>query len=192
MMLKKSFRTWALLSLCAVAGAAPAQSSAAKKELIQKVLQLQQIGVEGFARTVVVEQPVSQMMQAAARALQAQPADKREAIGKSIEADARKYVEDVTPSVRKRAIELAPQTIGGVLDQSMSEDELKALITWLESPVSKKYGQLQPEMQRALGEKLVAEMRPTVEPKLKALEQSVAARLGVPAPASGAAPAPKK
>ena len=47
------------------------------------------------------------------------------------------------------------------------------------------------QMQRALGEKLVAEMRPTVEPKLKALEQTVAGRLGVSAPASGAAPAKK-
>ena len=52
-------------------------------------------------------------------------------------------------------------------------------MAWLESPVSKKYGQLQPEMQKALGEKLVAESRPTIEPKLKALEASVAKRLGV-------------
>jgi hypothetical protein len=49
-------------------------------------------------------------------------------------------------------------------------------------------------MQRSLGEKLVAETRPLIEPKVQTLERSIARRLGIEAPrASGpaAAPAPK-
>ena len=42
-------------------------------------------------------------------------------------------------------------------------------------------------MQRALSEKVVAETRPDVEPKLKALQASVSKRLGiVPTPAASA------
>jgi hypothetical protein len=44
------------------------------------------------------------------------------------------------------------------------------------------------EMQQQLIEKLVADTRPTIEPKVRALEQTVARRLGVPAPAASGAP----
>jgi hypothetical protein len=68
------------------------------------------------------------------------------------------------------------------------------LVAWLESPVNKKYAQLSGDMQKALAEKLVAETRPTIETKLKALEQSVIKQLGItPKPAASApAPAPAK
>jgi hypothetical protein len=51
-------------------------------------------------------------------------------------------------------------------------------------------------MQQALGEKLVADTRPQIEPKVRALEDTVGKRLGLPAqgaaPAAPAAPAKKK
>ena len=91
-----------------------APASPAKKELVQKLLALQQPGIEGAARSIV-ERPAAQMMQEAGRVLQTQvPADKREAIGKTIEADAKKYVDEAYPPVRERAIKLAPTTLGAV------------------------------------------------------------------------------
>jgi hypothetical protein len=167
--------------------------SPAKKELVQKLLTLQQPGIEGAARNIV-ERPAAQMMQEAGRMLQTQfPADKREAIGKTIEADAKKYVEEAYPPVRERALKLAPTTLGAALEEKFSEDELKQLIAWFESPVNKKFQQASGEMQSNFMQKLVAEARPLVEPKLQALEQKVRAALGAPAagaPADGAA-APK-
>ncbi|MGK2897442.1 MAG: DUF2059 domain-containing protein [Burkholderiaceae bacterium] len=161
----------------------------AKKELVQKLMTLQQPGIEGLARNLV-EQPAGAMIQAAARALQQVPADKREAVGKSIEADIKKYVEETNPIVRERAVKLAPSTIGAAMEEKFTEDELKQLVAWLESPVNKKYAQLSPEIQKNFTEKLVAEARPTVEPKLQALETKVRASLGVPAAApAGSAPA---
>lgn len=172
-------------------------ASPAKKELVQKLMTLQQPGIEGLARNLV-EQPAGAMIQAAARALQQVPADKRDAVGKSIEADIKKYVEETNPIVRERAVKLAPSTIGAAMEEKFTEDELKQLVAWLESPVNKKYAQLSPEIQKNFTEKLVAEARPTVEPKLQALETKVRASLGVPAaapagsaPAKAAAPAKK-
>ncbi len=104
-----------------------------------------------------------------------------------------------TPARRKpdRAVKLAPTTIGPILEEKMSEDELKQLIGWLESPAAKKYQQIGGELQQAMGQKLVAEAGPLLTPKLQALEQKVRTSLGVP-PATGAAssapaavPAPK-
>lgn len=177
--------------------AAPATpSSPAKKELVQKLLTLQQPGLENLARNLV-EQPAMAMMQAAGRALQGVPAEKREATGKTVETDIKKYVEEAVPVVRDRAIKLAPSTIGVAMEEKFTEDELKQLVAWLESPVNKKYAQLGPEIQNGFTQKLVAEARPTIEPKLQALEAKVRASLGVPpgaaasAPAKAAAPAKK-
>lgn len=183
-----------LVTLLTCAGFAHAQTasstpaSAAKKELVQKVLTLQQPGVENLARNLV-EQPAGQLMQAAGRALQTQvPADKREAAGKSIEADIKKYVDDSVPIVRERAIKLAPSTIGAVLEEKFSEEELKLLAAWLDSPVNKKYLQLGPEMQSGFMQKLVTEMRPLIEPKMQALELKIRTTLGVPTSAPASAP----
>ena len=70
----------------------------------------------------------------------------------------------------------------------MDFDELKQVLAWLESPVSKKFGQAAPEMSKALTEKLVADMRPTIDPKVKTLQASMAKTLGLP-PAGASAPA---
>lgn len=177
-----------LLCACALAQAQTPAASPAKKELVQKLLALQQPGIENAARGLV-ERPAAQMMQEAGRVLQTQiPADKREAIGKTIEADAKKYVEEAFPPVRDRALKLVPTTLGTTLEEKFSEDELKQLIAWFESPVNKKFQQVGAEMQNTFMQKLVAEARPLLEPKLKELEQKVRAALGAPpAPAGDAA-----
>ena len=186
----------AVLAHAQTAAPATTPSSPAKKELVQKLMILQQPGLENLARNLV-EQPAMAMMQAAGRALQGVPADKREATGKTIEAEVRKYVDAAVPLVRDRAVKLAPSTIGVAMEEKFTEDELKQLVAWLESPVNKKYAQLGPEIQNGFTQKLVAEARPTIEPQLQALEAKVRASLGVPpssaasAPAKAAAPAKK-
>ena len=91
-------------------------------------MRLQQSDIEGFARTVV-ERPAAQMMREAGLALQQQqtPQEKREAAGKAIEAEVKKYVDEAYPIVRDRALKLAPSTIGAGLEAKMTEDELKQL-----------------------------------------------------------------
>jgi hypothetical protein len=168
---------------------ASAQTTPAKQALVQKAVQLQMSSVEAFARTLMVEQPMSQLMQAAGQALQQQPADKRESIGKAIDADIKKYVDEVDPIAKKKAAEVGGKTLSNQLDEKLTEDELKTLVAWLESPVSKKYNQMQPDLQRALAESLVADSRTTIEPKLKALQTAVGNRLGVKPEAAPAAPA---
>jgi len=173
--------------------AAPATaSSPAKKELIAKLLVVQQPGIENLSRAVL-QGPVGALMQTAGGALQQLPAEKREATAKAIEADVKKFVEENSPMLRDRAIKLAPSTLGTLLDERFSEDELKQLLAWLESPVNKKFSQMGGEMQKALSEKLMADTGSTLDARFKALQQSVAKHLGVTAkPASAPAAAAKK
>lgn len=179
--------TAALAMTVVLGGVAQAEPSAAKSELISKVLLLQRPAIEGIA-TMLAQQPAAQMMQGATVALQTRIApDKREAIAKDIQADLKKYVDDTVPLLRERAVKLAPTTVGTLLDERFSEEELRQLVAIMESPVNKKFGQMNGDLQKSIGEKLVADTRSQVEPKVKALEQSIAKRLGVTAPA--AAPA---
>lgn len=184
-------RVLTIAALCCAATLAQAQS---KKELVQKVLLLQQPTIEGVSRSIV-ERPAMQMMQAAGQALQTQvPPERREAVGKAIEADVKSYVAEATPLMRERALKLAPSTLGAGLEEKFTEAELKQLIAWLESPVNKKFQQVGPEIQNAFVQKLAADAAPLLDPKLKVLEQKVRASLGLseaaPAGASGAAPKP--
>ncbi len=168
--------------LCAAATLAHAQS---KKELVQKVLLLQQPMIENIARSIV-ERPAGQLMQAAGQALQTQvPPEKREAVGKAIEADVRKFVEEATPIVRERALKLAPSTLGVAMEEKFSDEELRQLIAWLDSPLNKKFQQVGPEIQNNFVQKLAADAGPLIDPKLQALQQKVR---GTFSGAEGAAP----
>ena len=177
-------------SLASVASLAQAQT---KKELVAKVLQLQQSGIEGLGNTLA-SNTANQVLQVAGQAVSRVPADKREALATQLQAEVRKFYEDVSPTLRAAALKLAPGTIGATLEEKFTEDELKVLITWLESPVNKKFQQVAGEMQQGLGQKLVAETRPTIEPKLKALEAALVAKINAATgnAGAGAAPADKK
>jgi hypothetical protein len=166
-----------------------AASSPAKKELVNRILKVQQPGNEGMARGLV-EQPAAQLMKNAPNPLPARVAkEKQEAVAKDIQADIQKYLDEAIPVAQKAATRLAPSTIGTMLEERFSEDELKQVVAFLESPAYVKFQRMGDDMQKAMVEKLVADTRGTIEPKVRALEQSVGKRLGVTAQASGAGPA---
>lgn len=185
----------ALLAVCLVAvsvGASAQGGNDKKKELVARAVQLQMPGIEQLARGLV-EQPAAQMLRQAGLLLQERATpEQREAMGKKIQDSTNKFVEETTPLVRDRAVKLAPVTLGAALEEKFTEDELKQLVAWLESPVSRKYQQILPEVQGNFVQKLVGDTRGLVDPKLKVLEQSVRTTLGALAqgPASGPSPAP--
>jgi hypothetical protein len=173
----------ALVALALAAAPVQAQS---KKELVNRLLLLQQPGVEAMAKSMA-EQPAIQLTMSARQAFVNLPQEKRDGVAKAIDADLKKYTDEAIPLLRDRAIKLAPSTIGAELENNFNEAELKQLIDWFESPVNKRFQQMAPAMQRVLGEKLVAETRGQIEPKLKVLEQSMAKHLGLPPPGEGGA-----
>ncbi|WP_326533924.1 hypothetical protein [Pseudorhodoferax sp.] len=168
---------------------AHADTSPAKKALIAKVLQLQQPAIEAQARALA-ERPAAAIMQSVGAVIQQRvPLEKREPLIKDIQGDLRKFVDDTAPLLREHAVRLLPQTSGAVLDAKFSEAELKQLLGALEAPAFRKYQQANDEMFRPLADKLGQEVRPEMEPRLRALEQNIRKRLEV---AVGAPAAPAK
>lgn len=172
-----------------------------KKDLVQKVLTLQQGMLDDLSRNIA-EQPARQMA-ANVRQIMAQavPEEKRDATGKQIEVELKKYVESATPIIRAATTKAAQSTIGSALDEKFNEDELKQLAAMLDSPTYKKFQTVIPEASKGLLEKIQAESSSQIMPKLQQLEASVRKILegatgakfnggGAPAPAAAPAPAP--
>jgi uncharacterized protein len=179
----------AAVSVYAQTGAA-APASPAKKELAARLVVLQQSNMEQLSRNLA-EQPARQLLSAAEPILRNQvAADKREAVAKQLQEDARKYVDEVTPIVRKRALELAKIQMQPAFEEKYSEEELRQLVNFFESPVFKKLQQTQPQMDQALGRALVDSVKDTIEPKARALQATMAKTLGVEQPPGSGAPAP--
>jgi hypothetical protein len=180
-----------------------------KKELVQKILSAQQSALDDMARGVA-EQPARQLAGGARQVMaQGVPEDKREATAKQVDAEIKKYLDAATPIVRASAAKLSQSAVAPMMEEKFTEDELKQLAQMLDSPVLKKYQTLLPEMSNTLLEKVVADARPQVTPKLQALETSVRKILdtatggklsaaaaqqqqAAPAPAPAAKPAAKK
>lgn len=171
--------------------AAAAPSSPAKKELIGRVLKLQQGGIERLATNMTQEPAVVLGGQASEVIAARVPKERQEAVAKEIQVEVQKYLKDTVPLVRKSAQQLAPATIGPVLEAKLSEDELRQIVTLLESPAYAKYQQLTGEMQQALQAKLVADTRGTVEPRVQALEKAIGERLKAATTEAAAPAAPK-
>lgn len=194
-MMTRSFTKPALLALALLA-VFPAAQAQSKKELAAKVVQLQLPAVDALA-TSIARDTAARLMDAAGQALAIVPADKREALGKQVQADIKAFYDDAQAKLHDSGVKNAASTLGPLLEEKFTEDELKQIATWLESTASKKFQQLGAEMQSSISRKLIDDTKPAIEPKLKALEQTLQKRFAqyVPAPtgaasgASSAAPA---
>ena len=111
-MIRRTHAVAACLAAALVVTPAFAQS---KKELVNKLLLLQQPGVEAMAKNLA-EQPAIQLTMAARQAFGNVPQDKRESVAKAIDADLKKYTDEAVPLLRERSIKLAPSVIGTELD----------------------------------------------------------------------------
>ena len=162
----------AALALATTLCAAQGTSSPAKKDLVQKILQHQKVAFENMGSTMA-GQLSTQVMQMTAQTIARAPADKREALANDVKGEVKKFYDDASAVMREQATRVAPGVVGSALEEKFSEEELKTLLAWLESPVSRKFQQTAVEMQQALSQKVLADTEPAIEPKLKALEQTL-------------------
>lgn len=187
----------AALSLLAVSAGAQT-----KAELAARVVKLQQPAIDSMARGIAGD-TAQRVLQAAGQALAAMPNDIRQPLGKQIEGDVKGFYDEIEPKLRESAARLGPTTIGPMLEERFSEEELKQVAAWLDSSAAKKFQQLGGEMQTQMSRKLIEDTRGTIEPRLKVLEQTLQKRFAqsaaaaasaaaASAPAGKPAPAPAK
>lgn len=188
-MIKKLALASALV--CTLVAPAVHAQSAAKKELINKLLTLQQPAFDAAARSITEQQPM-QMAQAAQKVImQNVPEDKRMAAAQAVDAELKKYVESAAPIIQASSNKLAAATMTPALDEKFTEEELRKLIAALESPELKKFQTLLPEMTDKLLDKIIADARPGVDPALNKAAANVRQILTNASGGGKAAPAAK-
>lgn len=192
------------LSTTLLAMPAMAQS---KKELVQKLLVTQQPLIDNAAQNLA-EQPARQLVNTAKQVLaQAIPPEKREATAKQVDAEIKKYLDSAVPLFKASANKLSASNVGPALEEKFTDDELKQLLTILESPVLKKYQSALPDLiGSTFLEKVLLDVRPQLDPKLQAVQNNLRTILDnasggklsggqgapEPAPAKATKPAAKK
>lgn len=174
----------------ASAASAAAPMSAAKRRQLDRVLGLQQPAVEAAARGLV-EQSLTGVVQGGRQLLATQVApERRDPTARMMDIEVRRYRDDVTPIVMANAQRLSAPVLGPLLAATFSEDELRRLADWLDSPLNRKYQALVPQLQEAFLQQLLADSRGELEPRLNALGERLARLVGMPSAAASAPSSP--
>lgn len=158
-----------------VAGTACADTPKSKQELVNRVMELWKLDSVG---QTMLQEPVTSAVQQARAVLQGRvSADRRDAAMRDITEDAKSFLQEATPVVSKSTAKVAPVTVAPMLSERFTDEELRQIIAILESPVKTKFEAMVPEMQKAVAEKVAADTREAIDPKLKDLTQRIGVRL---------------
>jgi len=164
------------MALCGAATASTtAPAAPAKQELVQHVLKLWHMDEIGVS---MLQVPVSDAVQQARAMLQGRAStERRDAAMSDIVVEAKKFMEQATPTVRVSADKLIQSKVAPLLAERFSEDELRQMVAILESPVKRKFEAMLPEMQKLLGESVAGDTRAVIDPELQDLKQRIGLRL---------------
>ena len=147
----------------------------AKQALIDKLLTLwhpEQV------TQMMVNRPAAEAVQHSRIALQGRvSAEKLDATMKGISEDAKAYVDAATPLAEAAGKQAVRSTAVPMLAEQFSEDELKALIALLESPVRQKFEKAAPDIEGAVGAEVARRAGPAIQPQLDKMKQEVAGKL---------------
>ena len=178
----------AVAAALSVAGAAHAQKAAAPANLpapdAEKQKAIDRILANVHPENGVIQalqRPAIEAMQKSMIAMQTQrvPKERMDKAMKEIAADVQHYVEISTPVVTASAKKLTNQTVGPLLAQNFSADELRQLAAMFESPVKAKFDKLIPQLEIAVGDKVTADVGPAINKNIQALTESVGTKLRI-------------
>lgn len=146
-----------------------------KQKLIQRILTLWH---PEDVPVMMVQRRATDAMSQSRIALQGKVTnEKKDATLRDIATDVQKYVDDVTPIAKDSAKRQLNPVIVPMLAQNFTEDELKQILTLLESPVKKKFEQFIPQAEKAIGTKVAEETHVAVDAKGQVMTQAVGLKL---------------
>jgi hypothetical protein len=96
---------------------------------------------------------------------------------KDIGTDVQKYIDTATPLVSASAKKQVNPSVGPLLATNFSTEELRQIIAMLENPVKGKFEKLVPDMERAVGEKVSADVGPALNKEITTLKTNVGLKM---------------
>jgi hypothetical protein len=176
----------------AAAATPPAPIDAEKQKQIDRILAI--LHPENGVLQAVQEQAAKAMQQSNIALQNAQVSqDVGEKTLKDIQTDVQKYMDTTLPVAVASAKKFSTPTSAPILAAAFTTDELRQLATMLESPLRERLDKVLPQMQNAVGQKVSADISPTVSKNVHTMGEAITVKLRAavtPAtPATPAAPA---
>lgn len=160
---------------CLVAASALAQATPQKKQLAERVVAL--LKLENVAVAMIQRPAIDALTQSRLALQQRVEESKIEPTMKSIAVDVQAFMDQAGPIALAAGKRADVDVVVPMLMKDFSEDELKQLVTMLESPVRAKFDAELPGLQKALGEKVAADVKGQIDPKMKAMTEAVGTKL---------------
>lgn len=178
--MKSLNKTLLPLALALALASTPALAQDSKQALAARLVQLQ-VQMDGDAMvdqlTATAVGPLvakwSQRMQ------ESVPADKQQEVTRQLDAELEKLGNGTEQAVRGQLQSAAEAALVPLYTQRLTEDELRAVIAYLESPASSKFQSLSMESTEAWAQKIVDGTQAQVKTKVDAFEASAIGIIGV-------------
>jgi len=177
-----------LVAACAVSTSALAQND--KRALATKLAQIQAKADSAALAGQLTDSAVGPVLAGWSQRLdETVPPARQKDVRDKLDVELKKFAESTYRTVEAQTGKAAEAALVPIFMEKLSEDELKTIITYLESPVSAKFQALGPDATNAWAKRVVDATKPAVEAGAKNFD-SAATRI-VNAAGSGAAPAKK-
>ena len=166
-------------------GTAPAAAQAPapdaeKQKIIDRILVA--FHPENGILQVVQRQGLDAMQQSSIALTTAHVApDRKEKTMKDIGTDVQKYIDTTMPVAIASARKNVNPSVGPILAQNFTVDELRQIAALLESPLKQKFEKLVPQMETAVAQKVQAEIAPQVNQNVKTMTEAVGTKLRIAA-----------
>jgi hypothetical protein len=105
------------------------------------------------------------------------PQDKMDKDMKDIVPDVQKYVDDTGPLLQGSIQRNAGPAVASLLASQFSLEELQQLVAMYESPITAKFSKLQPDLEKAVGERVQADVGPQINKEIDELTKAVGLKL---------------
>lgn len=195
--LSKLSATALFVALCAVSTGASAQD--AKKTLATKLAQMQAksdgAAMANQLTADAVQLPLSTWSQ---RLDESVPPARQKDVRDKLDVELKKFADNTHKAIEAQVGKAAETALVPLFMDKLSEDEMKTIIAYMESPAALKFQSLSADAGTAWAQKVIDATRATVETNVKSFDAAATKIVGVPAtppataPASGAAAGSKK
>lgn len=169
----------ASLALATITFAAPAQAQdAARKELATRIVNLQKVHDMDPLIAQLASSATQTVVSTWLPKLDQVPQARQKVAADQLDAELKKFNEDNVRTIKSRNETVALEVLVPVYAERFTADELRQLITFMESPVIKKFYAANPQMGNLLAQRLVEATRKDVETRIDQFDHRAAQIIG--------------
>lgn len=163
----------ALLMAASFAASMPAAAQDAKRALAQKIAQIQhKADSEAMANQLTASAVQPLIASWSQRLDETVPPARQKEIRDKLDVELKKFTDSTLKTVEGQTAKAAEEAIIPILMEKLSEDEMKTIIAYLESPAATKFQALGPDATNAWAQKVIDATRPAVESAAKTFDAS--------------------